>query len=67
MDWWSKFYASIGEKNKCGTYLEQGLDTLEVGGGANKVMSKIDGGSLVIMVTWDRLQQPHNIEKESRK
>lgn len=66
VDWWSKFYASIGEKNKCGTYLEQGLDTLEVGGGANKVMSKIDGGSLVIMVTWDRLQQPQ-IEKESRK
>ncbi|XP_036072466.1 dysferlin isoform X2 [Oryzias melastigma] len=30
VDWWSKFYASIGEKNKCGTYLEQGLDTLEV-------------------------------------
>uniref|UniRef100_H2LE95 Dysferlin, limb girdle muscular dystrophy 2B (autosomal recessive) n=1 Tax=Oryzias latipes TaxID=8090 RepID=H2LE95_ORYLA len=30
VDWWSKFYASVGDKNKCGTYLEQGLDTLEV-------------------------------------
>ncbi|MEQ2277801.1 hypothetical protein XENORESO_007934, partial [Xenotaenia resolanae] len=30
MDWWSKFYASIGDKNKCGTYLERGFDTLKV-------------------------------------
>ncbi|KAM4714044.1 dysferlin isoform 1-T1 [Anableps anableps] len=30
MDWWSKFYASVGDKNKCGTYLERGFDTLKV-------------------------------------
>uniref|UniRef100_A0A672J593 Dysferlin, limb girdle muscular dystrophy 2B (autosomal recessive) n=1 Tax=Salarias fasciatus TaxID=181472 RepID=A0A672J593_SALFA len=30
MDWWSKFYASTGEKNKCESYLERGYDTLKV-------------------------------------
>ncbi|XP_056626816.1 myoferlin isoform X1 [Triplophysa dalaica] len=30
VDWWSKFYASIGERNKCRPYLEKGYDMLEV-------------------------------------
>ncbi|XP_063313638.1 dysferlin isoform X3 [Pelobates fuscus] len=30
IDWWSKFYASIGQTDKCGTYIEKGFDTLQV-------------------------------------
>ncbi|XP_056883020.1 dysferlin isoform X2 [Takifugu flavidus] len=40
MDWWSKFYASTGEKNKCGTYLERGYDSLKV---FDQELEKIEG------------------------
>lgn len=31
MDWWSKFYASVGEQEKCAPYLKKGYDKLQVG------------------------------------
>ncbi|XP_071507429.1 myoferlin-like [Diadema antillarum] len=30
IDWWSKYYASIGDTDKCVSYLERGYDTLEL-------------------------------------
>ncbi|XP_032429268.1 myoferlin isoform X2 [Xiphophorus hellerii] len=30
VDWWSKFYASVGDQEKCGPYTRKGYDTLKV-------------------------------------
>ena len=30
IDWWSKYYASIGQLEKCKQYLEHGYDTLHL-------------------------------------
>ncbi|XP_069467461.1 myoferlin [Ambystoma mexicanum] len=30
VDWWSKYYASIGEHGKCGQYIQKGYDTIKV-------------------------------------
>lgn len=30
IDWWSKFYASVGDYDKCGDYIERGYDKLVV-------------------------------------
>ena len=29
VDWWSKYYASKGETEKCMNYVEQGYDTIQ--------------------------------------
>ena len=30
IDWWSKYYASIGDTEKCAKYLEKGMDKITV-------------------------------------
>lgn len=30
IDWWSKFYASVGDHDKAGVYLEKGYDKIMV-------------------------------------
>ncbi|XP_075468898.1 myoferlin isoform X3 [Ascaphus truei] len=30
VDWWSKYYSSIGEHEKCGQYMQKGYETLKV-------------------------------------
>lgn len=30
VDWWSKFFASVGQQQKCGPYIKKGYDTLQV-------------------------------------
>nr|XP_019938680.1 PREDICTED: myoferlin-like isoform X3 [Paralichthys olivaceus] len=30
VDWWSKFYASSGDQERCGPYIKKGYDTLKV-------------------------------------
>lgn len=30
IDWWSKYYASVGRLDKCKQYLEQGYDKIQV-------------------------------------
>lgn len=30
LDWWSKFYASIGDEEKCGEFLSKGYEKMTV-------------------------------------
>nr|XP_033803583.1 fer-1-like protein 5 isoform X4 [Geotrypetes seraphini] len=42
-DWWSKFYASLGEHANIGNYLEKGYDTLKVFGCALEEVPQFQG------------------------
>ena len=37
IDWWSKYYASIGEKAKSHTYMEKGYDKMKVSENAKHI------------------------------
>ncbi|XP_062859429.1 myoferlin [Trichomycterus rosablanca] len=43
IDWWSKFYASVGDHEKCGPYLQKGYDTLKVFDGELESVSEYKG------------------------
>ena len=40
IDWWCKFYASLGDRKKCGTYLSKGYEKLTVS--VNSTTTKIN-------------------------
>eukprot|EP00058_Branchiostoma_floridae_P024963 XP_002610453.1 hypothetical protein BRAFLDRAFT_124267 [Branchiostoma floridae] len=68
MDWWSKFYASLGGEyaDKCGDYLQTGLDTIQVYPHELEKAERYGGLTTCCTCTCILQVYPHELEKAER-
>ncbi|XP_042357528.1 myoferlin [Plectropomus leopardus] len=62
VDWWSKFYASVGDQEKCRPYLKKGYDTLQVFNSELEEVAEFQG--LTDFCTTFKLQRGKNEDEE---